>query len=124
MAVTSILLTAAFVLCGSGPRINCVVDGDTFWLEGEKVRIADINTPETSHPACSAEATRGAAATRRLIVLLNQGPITLEAGSRDRDRYGRLLRVVTRDGRSLGQQLVSEGLAERWSGRRGSWCPA
>ncbi|MET0589180.1 MAG: hypothetical protein ABWZ75_11725 [Novosphingobium sp.] len=70
MAITSILITAAFALCGSGPRINCVVDGDTFWLRGEKVRIADINTPETSRPACGAEAARGAAATRRLIVLL------------------------------------------------------
>jgi endonuclease YncB( thermonuclease family) len=124
MPIASILLTAAFALCGSGPRIDCVVDGDTFWIEGEKVRIADINAPETSHPACGAEAARGAAATRRLIALLNQGPIALEAGSRDRDRYGRLLRVVSRDGRSLGDQLVSEGLAERWNGRRGSWCPA
>jgi hypothetical protein len=82
MAITSILLTAAFSLCSNGPRIDCVVDGDTFWIEGEKVRIADINAPETSRPACGAEATRGAAATRRLIVLLNQGPIALEAGSR------------------------------------------
>lgn len=124
MAIASILLTAAFALCGNGPRISCVVDGDTFWLDGEKVRIADINAPETSRPACGVEAARGAAATRRLIALLNQGPIALEAGSQDRDRYGRLLRVVTRDGRSLGEQLVAEGLAERWSGRRGSWCPA
>ena len=124
MAIASILLTAAFALCGNGPRINCVVDGDTFWFGGEKIRIADINTPETSRPACSAEAARGAMATRRLIVLLNQGPVTLEAGSRNRDRYGRLLRVVSRNGRSLGQQLVAEGLAERWNGRRGSWCPA
>ena len=124
MAIASILLTAAFVLCGDGPRITCVVDGDTFWLRGEKVRIADINAPETSHPACGDEAARGAAATRRLIALLNQGPVALQTGSRDRDRYGRLLRIVTRDGRSLGEQLVSEGLAERWNGRRGSWCPA
>jgi endonuclease YncB( thermonuclease family) len=124
MAIASILLTAAFALCDSGPRTTCVVDGDTFWMNGEKVRIADINAPETSHPACGVEAVRGAAATRRLIALLNQGPVSLETGPRDRDRYGRLLRVVTRNGRSLGEQLVSEGLAERWSGRRGSWCPA
>ena len=111
-----------FPLCAGTQRFTCVVDGDTFWLNGEKVRIADINAPETSHPACGAEALRGAAATRRLITLLNQGPIELSAGQRDRDRYGRLLRTVVRDGRSLGEQLVAEGLVERWKGHRGSWC--
>jgi len=40
----------------------------------------------------------------------------------DRDRYGRLLRTVTRDGESLGDTLVNEGLAEEWRGYRGSWC--
>jgi micrococcal nuclease len=124
MAIASIMLAAAFALCGAGPRTTCVVDGDTFWLNGEKVRLADIYAPETSRPACGAEARRGAAATRRLIALLNQGPVDLHAGSRDRDRYGRLLRIVSRNGRSLGEQLVTEGLAERWKGRRGSWCPA
>ena len=31
-------------------------------------------------------------------------------------------RIVTRDGESLGDALVREGLAETWQGRRGSWC--
>nr|MDX8317342.1 thermonuclease family protein [Agrobacterium rosae] len=35
----------AFSICGSGQRITCVVDGDTFWFRGEKIRIADIDTP-------------------------------------------------------------------------------
>ena len=29
-----------------------MIDGDTIWLNGDKIRIADINTPETSEPAC------------------------------------------------------------------------
>jgi micrococcal nuclease len=122
MALPTILLAATFALCSAGPRNTCVVDGDTFWLDGEKVRIADINAPETHGAQCPSEASRGDAATRRLIVLLNAGPIALEASGRDRDRYGRLLRTVTRSGHSLGQQLVTEGLAERWQGRRSSWC--
>ena len=40
----------------------------------------------------------------------------------DLNTYGRLLRVVTRDGASLGETLVDEGLAEEWKGYRGSWC--
>jgi micrococcal nuclease len=122
MPIPAILLAASFALCAPGPRTTCVVDGDTFWLSGEKIRIADINAPETHGAGCPSEQARGEAATRRLIVLLNAGPIALEAGTRDRDRYGRLLRTVTRGGRSLGEQLVAEGLAERWQGRRGSWC--
>ncbi len=113
---------ARFALCGSGARVTCVVDGDTFWLDGAKIRLADINTPETSQPGCAAEAELGAAATRRLIQLLNQGAFTLTTEGRDIDRYGRQLRVATRDGTSLGAVLVAEGLAEPWRGRRSDWC--
>lgn len=111
-----------FQACGSGPRITCVVDGDTFWFEGTKIRMADINTPEISHPGCAAEAALGARATRRLTDLLNAGPFTLEVRGRATDRYGRALRIVTRGGRSLGERLATEGLAERWKGRRSDWC--
>ena len=107
----------------SGPvRYTCVVDGDTFWLKGEKIRIADINAPEVSEPKCTAEAQLGAKATTRLTALLNDGGFSLQAVDRDEDRYGRKLRVVTRGGESLGEVLVKEGLAERWKGYRGSWC--
>lgn len=122
MSAAAFLLAATFSLCTSAPRVTCVVDGDTFWLDGAKIRIADINTPETHRAQCRSEMERGRAATFRLIALLNQGPFQLHAIERDRDRYGRLLRIVTRDGESLGNQLVNEGLAERWSGRRGNWC--
>lgn len=111
-----------FPKCGRAKRVNCVVDGDTFWYLGTKIRIADINTPETSRPACPYEAELGARATVRLIQLLDAGPFTLEQQGRDADRYGRKLRIVTRGGQSLGAVLVTEGLAETWTGRRRDWC--
>jgi micrococcal nuclease len=111
-----------FALCGVAGRVTCVVDGDTFWYRGQKIRIADINAPEVSHPGCSHEAALGDRATSRLLALLNQGAFTLVASNRDRDRYGRLLRTVTRDGASVGEELVREGLAEPWKGYRGNWC--
>lgn len=113
--------TAYFDLCEGPVRVNCVVDGDTFWYGGEKIRIADINAPEVSEPDCVSEAALGRRATNRLLVLLNQGPYTLEPVDRDRDVYGRLLRTVTREGASVGETLVDEGLAEEWKGYRGSW---
>lgn len=111
-----------FQKCGRGARINCVVDGDTFWYRGEKIRIIDINTPEIGQPECAREAELGERATERLITLLNQGPFELQTKGRDRDQYGRLLRLIYRDGESLGDVLVNEGLAEVWKGRRSSWC--
>jgi endonuclease YncB( thermonuclease family) len=106
-----------------GGGINCVVDGDTFWFNGERVRVADIDAPETHPPRCPAEADLGNRATERLHELLNAGPFTLQSGSSpDEDRYGRKLRIVERNGRSLGSQLVSEGLARPWMGSRQPWC--
>jgi endonuclease YncB( thermonuclease family) len=114
--------TASFTMCGSGSRHDCVVDGDTFWTGGIKIRIADIDAPETHPPRCASEAQLGEAATQRLLALLNEGPFTLATAGRDEDRYGRKLRIVERNGRSLGAALVSEGLAREWTGHREPWC--
>lgn len=111
-----------FAICGMVRR-TCVVDGDTFWLEGVKIRVADIDTPEISEPRCDAEYALGIRARDRLRDLLNEGPFGLQSiGSRDEDQYGRKLRVVTRNGSSLGDRLVAEGLARTWTGRREPWC--
>ena len=122
MAPHTDTLAGTFPYCGEGRHVTCVVDGDTFWLSGEKIRIADIDTPELSPPRCEAERVKGEAAKRRLRELLNAGPFSLVAGLRDEDRYGRKLRTVTRQGRSIGETLVEEGLAHRWGGPRRSWC--
>lgn len=112
-----------FGVCHVGGGANCVVDGDTFWMEGIKIRIADIDTPET-HPArCAREAELGAAATRRLQALLNSGEVALASAGRDSDRYGRKLRLVSVDGRGVGDTLVAEGLARPYAGSyRDGWC--
>ncbi|WIW88472.1 thermonuclease family protein [Sphingobium sp. V4] len=101
------LLSADFGFCHRGGGTNCVVDGDT---------------PETHGPRCAAEGELGAQATRRLQALMNAGPFSLESGDRDTDRYGRALRVVTREGESIGGMMVAEGLARSWDGSRHPWC--
>lgn len=112
-----------FTLCYTGGGTNCVVDGDTIWLDGVKIRVADIDAPETHPPRCAREADLGTRATQRLLVLVNAGPFSAEpSGDRDVDRYGRRLRVLVRDGQSLGDVLVSEGLARTWDGTRHPWC--
>lgn len=113
----------AYGRCSGGIRIHCVIDGDTLYVSGEKIRVADIDTPEISEPKCAAEMALGERATSRLIQLVNAGPFDIQSWEgRDEDQYGRKLRVLVRDGRSLGDILVSEGLARTWSGRREPWC--
>ncbi|WP_246780945.1 thermonuclease family protein [Rhizobium sp. BK602] len=111
-----------FSICGDERRVNCVVDGDTFWMDGVKIRIADIDAPEI-HPArCAGEQDLGDAATLRLQDLLNDGPFELRAIDRDEDQYGRKLRLIERGDQSIGEELVKEGVARRWEGRRRPWC--
>ena len=119
---TTHLSGIAFPICGEGGSGNCVIDGDTFVLNGKAVRVADIDTPEAGDPKCRREAELARKATRRLQQLLNAGPLTLVAQSRDEDVYGRKLRTLMRDGRSIGDTLIAEGLARRWTGSKKSWC--
>lgn len=115
-------VSRSFPICSGPVRINCVVDGDTLWLDGQKIRLADINAPEVSSPKCSAEAALGARATRRLQSLLAAGGFEVEVGARDEDVYGRKLRTLSRNGRSLGAVMVAEGLAHEWHGHKEDWC--
>ncbi len=113
-------LAAAALLLWSQPALR-VIDGDTFDYRGERIRIADIDTPELN-ARCPGEARLAQAAAARLQALLADGRFELRRLGRDEDRYGRKLRVVVRNGRSIGDRLVSEGLARSWSGRREPWC--
>jgi micrococcal nuclease len=116
-------LSAHFALCDGPVRTTCVVDGDTIWFQGTKIRIADINAPEVTEARCNYELDLGRRATSRLIGLLNAGAFSLVSPeARDADRYDRKLRNVMRGGRSLGDVLVQEGLAEAWTGHRRNWC--
>jgi micrococcal nuclease len=100
-----------------------VVDGDTIWYRGEKIRLADLDTPEIYSPKCTYELELGRKAKQRLLELVNAGPFEIgPTGGPDEDHYGRKLRVLTRDGRSLSDTLITEGLARRWDGARRPWC--
>jgi endonuclease YncB( thermonuclease family) len=111
----SLLTAAAIAICpASGPRHHCVVDGDTIWHQGEKIRIAEIDTPEMNG-RCAAERTKARRARDRLVQLLNARPVRFTRTGRD--RYGRTLANFG----PVSEALIREGLATRWP-RRGRWC--
>jgi micrococcal nuclease len=114
--------SGSFGLCGYAIRYNCVIDGDTFYYRGEKIRVLGIDTPETHPPRCAREERLGTQATFRLQQLLNAGPFSLREGMRDEDVYGRKLRSVMRSGRNLGDQMIAEGYARSYGSGRRPWC--
>jgi micrococcal nuclease len=123
VSVSSFSGRDAFTLRKHGYRDNCVIDADTIRYHGVKIRLADIDTPETYESRCSSELALGQRATDRFLELINAGPFEVVAtGGRDTDSYGRKLRLIERDGHSLGAILVSEKLARRCDGARRSWC--
>ena len=113
---------ATFGFCHTGGGYNCVVDGDTIWLEGQSIRIADIDAPETHEFGCPQEKALGDRATQRLQQLVNSGAVTLTSIDREEDSYGRKLRLVYVNGISVGDTLVVEGLARYYRGGKRSWC--
>ena len=104
-----------------------VSDGDTVWIDGERVRLLDFDAPETQFGQyrCDAEREKGLVAAKRLgeICSTSAGAIDIQF-RKHRDRYKRRLARLSVDGRDVGKILMSEGLAVRYRGNlRMDWCP-
>lgn len=100
------------------------VDGDTFWYNGKKIRVMDIDTPEPSkygNAECPAEAALGDKASRFTKKVITTQHIQIEWSGRE-DRYGRALAKVRVGSVYLSEMLISEGLAKPWRGRQVNWC--
>lgn len=108
--------------CSSSPRITCVVDGDTIWLQGVKLRLKDFDTPEPQTNICGGKTEKALAdkASKRLSDLLNTNNWTIETfgkGSR-----GRRLATIRIAGRDVGDILIEEKLARHWPDGEEFWC--
>lgn len=111
-----------FYLCGTAKQDDCVVTPDTFMLKGQKIRIAGIEVPSIKKPRCEAERIKASDAKLRVRAFLDAGPFdVVAANAGDEDSRGQKIRAVTRNGVSLSDILVREGLARR-PGAPGGWC--
>jgi endonuclease YncB( thermonuclease family) len=86
--------------------------GDTFAIGEERIRILNIDTPETRGSHCENELVQGLRAKERLASLLR--PVRIDVARDGRDRYGRTLARVSAQGRDVGEVLIREGLALQW----------
>jgi endonuclease YncB( thermonuclease family) len=108
-------------------RRAVIIDGDTFALGREKIRIENIDAPESFRSRCEAELELALRAKERLATLLRSGPIIITRSGED--RYRRTLARIQVGDRDVGQVLVREGLALPWRGsatareeRLRHWC--
>jgi endonuclease YncB( thermonuclease family) len=109
-----------------GPVI--IVDGDTIKVDGVKIRILEIDTPETYHSRCENELILGLKAKERLRQLVDAGQLSYAPNGLD--RYGRTLAYVYVNGQSVGEVLLREQLALHYypgpsakAARLSHWCP-
>ncbi|MCF6367517.1 hypothetical protein [Rhizobium halophilum] len=111
-----------FFLCGTAKQDDCVIAADRFMLKGETIRIAGIEVPDIKKPRCEAERIKASDAKLRVRAFLDSGPFDIIAASAgDEDSGGHKIRAIMRNGVSLSDVLVREGLARR-PGSSGGWC--
>jgi len=92
-------------------QVARVVDGDTLLLvNGARIRLQGLDTPETVKPHHPVEAwgPEAAAFTRRFVA---QGEVRLQFDRERRDRYGRFLAYVWCGDQLLNEELLRAGLA-------------
>ena len=111
--------TVSMPICGNGKRVNCIVDGDTIWVNREKIRLQGFNAPEMNG-SCDRERRMAVQARDELRRALDRKPFTIERNGTD--RYGRTLATIRVGGEDVGRHLIGRGLAHEWRGRKEAWC--
>lgn len=109
-----------FGQCYNSDGQNCVVDGNTIYVDHARVTIAGIEAPEINGARCQKERDRGIAAAVALSGLLQSGNVTVSPTFRD--EYGRAVSKVGVNGRDVADYLNSHNLVRAYTGERQDWC--
>lgn len=100
-------------MAGVEGRVTRVVDGDTIVVDGVKVRLIGVDTPESRRPGSPVECFAFEATARTAALLPVGTRVRLVADVDPSDRYGRALAYVYRagDGLFVNASLVEDGYA-------------
>lgn len=103
-------------------KIVNVVDGDTmdaivdlgFYMTFKiRLRVMNLDTPETFKPKSESEALHGSAASRRAKELLMNQDVIIKT-NKDMSVYGRYSAIITMpDGRDFAEVMVKEGFQKK-----------
>jgi micrococcal nuclease len=110
---------AQFNQCYNAQGPNCVLDGGTIYVGGERVEIAGMDAPGIADARCDKEHDRGVEAATQLALLLNSGPVTM--GTPFPDQSGRTVRRVEVKGRDVALKMISLDVAHE-AGSGLTWC--
>jgi len=128
----SLLLAAQIFLAEYSAQVVRVVDGDTVavhvypWpgmIVETRIRLLGIDTPEL-RGRCDDEKAKARAAKQTTAGLLPPGAtIKLRRVKRDKFAGRHDAEIILSDGRSLGDVLITAGLARAYDGgKRAGWC--
>ena len=87
-------------------NVTHVVDGDTLDINGIRVRLTLVDTPERGQPGF-----KEAKEFVNTLCLGKKGELDVDDGQRRGDRYGREIGIVYCDGVNINEILMGEGLA-------------
>lgn len=96
-----------------------VIDGDTVVVNGEHIRLLDIDTPEI-HGKCLSEKTMAYQAKGYVQGLLATNKVRIERHGKG--KYGRTLAYLWIGDKTINQMLLDAGLARKYEGGRKPWC--
>ncbi|MDO8988797.1 MAG: thermonuclease family protein [Sideroxyarcus sp.] len=110
-----------------GAKVIAVLDGDTVLVlrEGQKlkIRMADIDAPEVGHagtdgepPDSQKDQPYGRQSRDSLREMLGKKQVQID--SRAIDQYGRVIGLVSLDGRDINREQVQRGMAWATQSRR------
>ena len=88
-----------------------VVDGDTIYLNGDKIRFSGIDTPELKQTCIKEGFIDQCGVTAKEILIVKIGDNKVECISEGKDRYKRTLAECFVNDESLSSYLVRRGYA-------------
>jgi micrococcal nuclease len=122
LGISSCLLGAVFLIlsvCSADQfKVARVTDGDTIRARGASgetiIRLVGIDAPETSHKKHEPGQPFSQQSKKYLAELVLNEKVDIQ--SFGQDRYGRLLGMVSVDGKNVYLEMVRAGLAEVYRG--------
>ena len=88
-----------------------IIDGDTIFLNGEKIRFSGIDTPELKQTCLKDDQEVPCGMTAKMLLVKKIGNATIECISEGKDTYKRTLAECFVNGESLSKFLVRSGYA-------------
>ena len=102
------LLLIYYIISSRDTRVTRVIDGDTFITnKGDRVRLIGVDAPELP-------SLRGIESKMYLHELIDDKVVILERDgiSKNKDKYGRLLRYVYLNNKDVNLQMLKSGYAK------------